>query len=451
MILSPRDRNRCKWLHIIIPERKCYTLLKHFISNLLCCVSNNYKHIVLRKFYRIGTFTGLLLMLLSFVALSASSIYIVCRIVTGVFASLFADDTIRSSLKDSSTVSSVMFTPLVPGVNLPISDIPLLLVILTVSLAIHELGHSITAYLNNVRTTEAGLFIIGIFPAAYCSVDNDDMKLLNFWKRLDIYFGGIVNNLTLAFSTFIFLSCILNVVLGVFYVKGLTVVSLSDQITMASPRAKMNDNDQKNAMHNDWKIGDKIVEFNSVPIMNKIEWYNQIIRYVKQQQDKPYYANNTVPVTSTPSLSKIFKIKRGNTILSIDGKSIDNIARVYNSLNLVEYQFQTRRLDNHNDSAHVVEKPTKEAALKILLYIPSTLRHICMFIIMINASLAIMNIFPIYHFDGMQIIPIVLLIYFPSTYLEDKRRLKYDTHRLLKVGFRMFVMNIIFACLSLIL
>ena len=86
-------------------------------------------------------------------------------------------------------------------------------------------------------------------------------------------------------------------------------------------------------------------------------------------------------------------------------------------------------------------------------YIPSMARHVCIFVIMINTSLAIINIFPIYHFDGMHIIPIVLLLSFPTTYYrnDSKRRLKYDTHRILKYGFRMFVLNVFFACLSFVL
>ena len=85
---------------------------------------------------------------------------------------------------------SVIFTPIIPGVNLPLSDIPLLMFVLSMSLAIHEIGHAVSAYVHNVRTTEAGLFLVGIFPAAYCSIDNGGMKYLNFGRGLTFILAG---------------------------------------------------------------------------------------------------------------------------------------------------------------------------------------------------------------------------------------------------------------------
>ena len=102
---------------------------------------------------------------------------------------------------------SVIFTP-VPGVNFPLSDIPLLMFVLSLSLAIHEVGMLFRR--TCTMDDEAGLFFGRVFPAAYCSIDNGGMKYLNFWKRLDIYFGGVINNLATALFAIFFLYFLLN-------------------------------------------------------------------------------------------------------------------------------------------------------------------------------------------------------------------------------------------------
>ena len=156
-------------------------------------------------------------------------------------------------------------------------------------------------------------------------------------------------------------------------------------------------------------------------------------------------------------------MKRDDDIILIDGKSLQNInknidiAMIYNTLNFIEFKFMTSttgrsggeegRSKNKNASSSSSMQENKGYIHQCHTY--HRWRDMCIFVIMINTSLAIINIFPIYHFDGMHIIPIVLLLSFPTTYYrnDSKRRLKYDTHRILKYGFRMFVLNVFFACL----
>ena len=457
------NQQLCKWFHVNISERKCNELLLKFIFPHW---SNNIS--ILKKIYRIGTFIGLLLMCLSCIVLIFSSLYIVYQVVIGFYFVLYTTDgkTIKTSIKSSTAMSSTIFTPLIPGINLPIADVPLLLLVLAFSLVIHELGHAITAHLNHVRTTEAGLFIIGIFPAAYCTIDNNDMKHLHFWNRLDIYFGGIVNNLITACITFLFITSILNVIIGMFYIPGLFIVSFNH-------KNLLDDNSNNvNMITSKFKIGDEIKEFNSIPINNKIVWYQEIMKYIYHNDLINQYDNHTkLPLSQLQTLDHngfTIKVKRDDDIILIDGKSLQNInknidiAMIYNTLNFIEFKFMTStigrrgggegRSKNKNTSSSSSMQDNK-GYIHPISYIPSMARHVCIFVIMINTSLAIINIFPIYHFDGMHIIPIVLLLSFPTTYYrnDSKRRLKYDTHRILKYGFRMFVLNVFFACLSFVL
>ena len=347
-------------------------------------------------------------MFLSCCILVVSSAYVFYSMAIGIYSSAPLETTIQRT----ATVPSVIFTPIVPGVNFPLSDIPLLMFVLSLSLAIHEVGHAVSAYVHNVRTTEAGLFLVGIFPAAYCSIDNGGMKYLNFWKRLDIYFGGVINNLATALFAIFFLYFLLNFVFKFFFVSGLTVMSIYKE---REPRL----------LHESFGVGDQIIDVNAVKVTDKSGWYKEIMLCLEENQNSSLLTGKCK-----------FRVRRGPMEVTIDAKTPAQAASFYNSLELVDYQF-TALSDSLNFRRYGK-----------LLYIPSAFRHICMVTVMINFSLAMINIFPVYYFDGMHIIPVVLLILAPS-YQSSKMSLKRHTHTILRIGFGLFVLNVVFAWASL--
>ena len=149
----------CTWFHASLPELVCNRLLLKFVGkrtrtesarNTVCPTRRK----ALQLFYRGGSFFGLLMMFLSCCILVVSSAYVFYSMAIGIYSSAPLETTIQRT----ATVPSVIFTPIVPGVNFPLSDIPLLMFVLSLSLAIHEVGHAVSAYVHNVRTTEAGLF-----------------------------------------------------------------------------------------------------------------------------------------------------------------------------------------------------------------------------------------------------------------------------------------------------
>lgn len=42
-----------------------------------------------------------------------------------------------------------------------------------VSVAFHELGHALAAAAHRVRTLSVGVFVVALFPGAYCEIDNN--------------------------------------------------------------------------------------------------------------------------------------------------------------------------------------------------------------------------------------------------------------------------------------
>lgn len=404
----------CTWFHAIVPELVCNRLLLKFVgkrarretaSSTVCLT----KRRTLKLFYRGGTLLGLFLMFLSCCVLVVSSSYVFYSMVTGFYSSAPLETTIQRT----ATVPSVIFTPIVPGVNLPLSDIPLLMFILSISLAFHEIGHAVSAYVHNVRTTEAGLFLVGIFPAAYCSIDNGGMKYLNFWKRLDIYFGGVINNLAAALFAVFCLYLLNSFVFNFFFKPGLTVMSIHEET-------------QPLLLHESFDVGDQIMAVNAVKVTDKSGWYKEIMLCLGQSQNSSLLIRDCT-----------FTVRRGAREATFGAKTTEQVASFYNSLHLADYQFTTL-----SDSLNF------RGYLKFL-YIPSVVQYICMFMVMINFSLAMINIFPVYYFDGMHIVPVILLILAPS-YQSNKISLKRHTHTILRIGFGLFVLNVVFAWASLL-
>ena len=160
-------------------------------------------------------------------------------------------------------------------------------------------------------------------------------------------------------------------------------------------------------------------------VTDKSGWYKEVMLCIEESRI----------IFARPGMYN--SIRRGPMEVTIDANTPAHAASFYNSLELVDYQF-TALSDSLNFRRYGK-----------LLYIPSTFRHICMVTVMINFSLAMINIFPVYYFDGMHIIPVVLLILAPS-YQSSKMSLKRHTHTILRIGFGLFVLNVVFAWASLL-
>uniref|UniRef100_A0AC35F688 Membrane-bound transcription factor site-2 protease n=1 Tax=Panagrolaimus sp. PS1159 TaxID=55785 RepID=A0AC35F688_9BILA len=89
-------------------------------------------------------------------------------------------------------------TPVIPGVNIPMSHLPLFMFVLVISGIIHELGHAFAAINANVRVTGFGIFIYGIYPGAFTEIDTDELERATSAQKLRIYSAGIWHNLILA-------------------------------------------------------------------------------------------------------------------------------------------------------------------------------------------------------------------------------------------------------------
>lgn len=156
--------------------------------------------------------------------------------------------------------------PVLPGVNLPLSDIGLYLLSITCASLFHELGHAVAAADCNVRVEGVGFAVFVLIPVAFVELGTDCFTRAHVVHRLKIVCAGVWHNLVLGLCCAILLfshSVILFPVCD--FGSGVTVVS-----------TPMNDEAALNA-------GDLIQSVNECPVSGKESW-RECLAAVSQKQ-----------------------------------------------------------------------------------------------------------------------------------------------------------------------
>lgn len=93
---------------------------------------------------------------------------------------------------------AVVLEPVIPGYNLPFSDIGYYAITLLVCTFVHEMGHAVAAVREDVHIYGTGFFLVFIFPAACVYLDSSQLNALAASRRLRILCAGIWHNVVLA-------------------------------------------------------------------------------------------------------------------------------------------------------------------------------------------------------------------------------------------------------------
>ncbi|KAJ8906244.1 hypothetical protein NDN08_002738 [Rhodosorus marinus] len=108
-----------------------------------------------------------------------------------------AEETMKLAGQDIGK-SSGFLTPLLPGINLPKSQLGYILFALLVSALFHELGHALAAGTEELRLNGVGGFLALIFPGAYVQIDGIDQ--LTPWRQLKVYCAGAWHNVAVSIT-----------------------------------------------------------------------------------------------------------------------------------------------------------------------------------------------------------------------------------------------------------
>jgi hypothetical protein len=90
------------------------------------------------------------------------------------------------------------FVPLLPGITIPLDELPLLLVPIGVAILFHELAHALVARAVGVSVRDAGFILLAFIPGAFVEPDEGELRRAPLASRLKVYSAGVAANVILA-------------------------------------------------------------------------------------------------------------------------------------------------------------------------------------------------------------------------------------------------------------
>ena len=164
---------------------------------------------------------------------------------------------INSFVKQSEDSSKIL-TPVVPGVNLPNSQIIPYLLTLLFSGIFHEYGHALAAAREGVSMYGSGLFMFLIYPAAFVDLNTEALKRCDAFQRLRIFCAGVWHNCIMMVGAYVIWTSLPFTLFFLGYTKAHAVT-----VTSVDPGS---------ALLNQVYTGTKIYSVNDCTVIDKASW-----------------------------------------------------------------------------------------------------------------------------------------------------------------------------------
>ncbi|CAE6469045.1 unnamed protein product [Rhizoctonia solani] len=152
------------------------------------------------QFYSLGIATGLSGMALGYMLLFWSCL----MVFRGLGSNLgtnnptdLEDEPLSSSEGSLMGGTGLAVQPIIPGVTVPLSHVPILLGALLVSQVIHEAGHAFTAVIESVPINSVGIGLFVCLPSAFVSLGSAAFDKLSPVPRMRIATAGAYHNIVL--------------------------------------------------------------------------------------------------------------------------------------------------------------------------------------------------------------------------------------------------------------
>ncbi|PRP75413.1 membrane-bound transcription factor peptidase, site 2, partial [Planoprotostelium fungivorum] len=179
--------------------------------------------------------------------------------------------------RNDATPSATMLTPIIPGVNLPFSQIFYFFGSLMLSGIIHEAGHALAAVVEKVEVKSFGMFLFLAYPGAFVQLKDDEdddagdvvtrgrRQPPSVVQQIKIVCAGAWHNAVLALLAYILWSC-LPLFLSLAYYRvphGLIIT----QLTPGTP------------FSNHLRVGDIVHSISEYPLIGK-KSYRESVGYL---------------------------------------------------------------------------------------------------------------------------------------------------------------------------
>nr|SVE75835.1 EOG090X08FA [Daphnia hispanica] len=148
--------------------------------------------------------------------------------------------------------------PVVPGVNLPSSDLPYYLITLLVCTVFHEIGHAVAAASEQIPLVSFGLIVWLVVPAAFVELPTKEVNSLSPREQLKIYCAGVWHNIILSVVAFVIITFLPILLMPLFQSGvGVSVLNL-DTYSVGG--------------YHDFQIGDRLTDVNGCHVTERVSW-----------------------------------------------------------------------------------------------------------------------------------------------------------------------------------
>ncbi|KAG5268073.1 hypothetical protein AALO_G00207940 [Alosa alosa] len=125
----------------------------------------------------------------------------------------------------------------VPGVNLPVSQLAYFFIAILVSGVIHEFGHGVAALREQVRLNGFGIFVFVVYPGAFVDLFTTHLNLISPVQQLRIFCAGVWHNFMLCVAALCFLLLLPLLLFPLYYTgAGALVTEVVEGSPSSGPR-----------------------------------------------------------------------------------------------------------------------------------------------------------------------------------------------------------------------
>ncbi|EIW76063.1 hypothetical protein CONPUDRAFT_147066 [Coniophora puteana RWD-64-598 SS2] len=176
---APHDRLR-RWLASGPGRLSRNTLRFAYSTGVICCL--------------LGMLAGITLLLWNTIALCTSTFFHRVQSTNQVTLTKRDPLALDTGMNDQSG-RQYMLHPIIPGLTVPLSHLPLIFLALSIAQIVHEAGHAIAAAIHDVPILSAGMSVTVILPSAFVSLPSSRLEELTPLERLRIIGAGCCHNL----------------------------------------------------------------------------------------------------------------------------------------------------------------------------------------------------------------------------------------------------------------
>ncbi|CAF3506146.1 unnamed protein product [Rotaria sp. Silwood1] len=99
----------------------------------------------------------------------------------------------------------LLIQPIIPGVNVPLEQMPHFFLALLLCTIFHEFGHAVAASAEQIRVNGCGYFLFLLYPGAYVDLHQEQLQMISAVRQLRIYCAGVFHNMILVAIAVVFL------------------------------------------------------------------------------------------------------------------------------------------------------------------------------------------------------------------------------------------------------